>query len=186
MCFVVVVVVFKVVRVKKVVFEDGEWSADVDEGWRLSVAWPSAPAGLLREQRRLELADAKRRGRARGRFALELGRARNRRRRRAVPLQSVRRSGYHPLAECVVVAASFKALFFLSPLCSSRSHSRTRDSLVRDEEKGSRRFVSLLCSCRCRGQRGQQQQRQSFFRTRRARREIGGVVALFFSQMFLD
>ena len=112
-CFVVVVVVFKVVRVKKVVFEDGEeWSADVDEGWRLSVAWPPSPAGLLREQRRLELADAKRRGRARGRFALELGRARNRRRRRAVPLQSVRRSGYHPLAECVVVAASFKALFF--------------------------------------------------------------------------
>ena len=56
-CFVVVVVVFKVVRVKKVVFEDGEeWSADVDEGWRLSVAWPSSPAGLLREQRRLELA----------------------------------------------------------------------------------------------------------------------------------
>ena len=53
-CFVVVVVVFKVVRVKKVVFEDGEeWSADVDEGWRLSVAWPPAPAGLLREQRRL-------------------------------------------------------------------------------------------------------------------------------------
>ena len=102
------------VVVVKVVFEDGEeWSADVDEGWRLSVAWPPSPAGLLREQRRLELADAKRRGRARGRFALELGRARNRRRRRAVPLQSVRRSGYHPLAECVVVvAASFKALFF--------------------------------------------------------------------------
>ena len=68
-CFVVVVVVFKVVRVK-VVFEDGEeWSADVDEGWRLSVAAAGA-GGSPPRAAALELADAKRRGRARGRFAL--------------------------------------------------------------------------------------------------------------------
>ena len=143
-----------------------------------------AAAGLLREQRRLELADAKRRGRARGRFALELGRG-------PKPSTTSSRSSSicsRPDIIRLPSASSSPRLlkpFFVSSLFESVTWSRTRDSLVR-EEKGSRRFVSLLCSCRCRGQRGQQQQRQSFFRTRRARREIGGVVALFFSQMFLD
>ena len=183
MCFVVVVVVFKVVRVKKVVFEDGEeWSADVDEGWRLSVAWPPAPAGLLREQRRLELADAKRRGRARGRFALELGRARNRRRRRAVPLQSVRRSGYHPLAECVVVAASFKALFFVSSLFESVafSHSRLARSRRRKRKPSfceSSLFVSLPWSTRT------TTTTKSFSDETRATRNRGCRCSLFLSNV---
>ena len=82
-----------------------------------------------------------------------LGRARNRRRRRAVPLQSVRRSGYHPLAECVVVAASFKALFFVSSLFESVafSHSRLARSRRRKRKPSfceSSLFVSLPWSTR--------------------------------------
>ena len=180
-CFVVVVVVFKVVRVKKVVFEDGE-------EWRPTSTRDGVSPSRGRRRRRVSSASS-------GDWNSQMRNAEDER----VGVLLLNLGGpetvddvepflFNLFADPDIIrlpsassspSSLFKALFFLSPLCSSRSHSRTRDSLVRDEEKGSRRFVSLLCSCRCRGQRGQQQ-RQSFF-GRDARDAKSGVSLLSFS-----
>ena len=123
-------------------------------------------------------ADAARRGRARGRLALELG--------KAEPSTTSSRSSSicSPIrisSACRVSSSSSSSRllkrFFLSPLFESVAFSHSR--LARDEEKGSHRFPSLLCSCLCRGQR-RQQQRQSLF-GRDARDAKAGVSLPSFS-----